>query len=380
MRTQKWLLAKLHTYQLQNFRLNTIKSMNLVIINYVMDPMSQVLSWQTKVAYSLSNSFEKVVVLTHEKKNILDSEIPPNVEIIVFPLFFLKAPMRWLGGKYLLNFWVLYLNKKYNFDRCFIHMNFEWAIYLAPVFSFFKIPVIIWYAHGSVTKKLIRAHQLAIRIVSSTIEGFRIPSNKLSLIGQSVDLEKFKLITLKQKSDNLIYVGRISERKNLDKIIDVLNLVVNKDSNKNIKLLIVGDTLTDDDENYKTSLLQQIETFDLQSTVIFKGHLQQNDIIDLYKDVFAHISYSSTGSLDKTLVESLAVGCPVLTSNDAMVAILDDEYHIKLDDINGAANLVNNLFNNQLNLDREKIRSIVIDKHDYKSFIKKLVENIKNIS
>ena len=353
--------------------------MNLLIINFVMDPKSQVLSWQTKVSFSLSKSFDKVVVLTHEKKNILDSEIPTNVQIIVFPLIFLKAPMRWCGGKYLLNFWVLFLNWKYKFDRCFIHMNFEWALYFAPVFKFFKIPVIIWYAHGSVTKRLIRAHQFATRIVSSTIEGFRIPSNKLSLIGQSIDLDQFELIASKEeKSSNLIYVGRISERKNLDKIIDVLSLVVNNDGNKDIKLLIVGDTLTDDDENYKATLLQHIDTLNLQSNVIFKGHLQQNEIIDLYKEVFAHISYSSTGSLDKTLVESLAVGCPVLTSNEAMAAILDDEYRIKLDDINGAARLVNNLFDNQLAFDREKIRSIVIDKHDYKNFIKKLVDNIKN--
>jgi len=97
------------------------------------------------------------------------------------------------------------------------------------------------------------------------------------------------------------------------------------------------------------------------------------------KDVFVHISYSSTGSLDKTLVESLAVGCPVLTSNDAMVAILDSEYHISINDINGAAKLVSNLFENQLNLDRKKIRSIVINKHDYKSYIEKLVDNIKDM-
>lgn len=351
--------------------------MNLLIINFVMDPKSQVLSWQTKVAFSLSYSFEKVVVLTHERNNILDSEIPTNTEIIVFPLFFLKAPMRWFGGKYLLNFWVLYLNWKYKFDRCFIHMNFEWATYFAPAFKLFNIPVIVWYAHGSVSKKLIRAHKFATRIVSSTIEGFRIPSNKLSLIGQSIDLDQFELIDFKdEKSSNLIYVGRISSSKNLEKIIDVLNLIVNKQDKKHIKLLIIGDTLTSNDKNYKARLLQQIETLNLQENVIFKGHLQQNEIIGLYKDVFAHISFSSTGSLDKTLVESLAVGCPVLTSNDAMVAILDHEYHIKLDDIYGAAILVNNLFENQLNLNREKIRSIVIDKHDYKSFIKKLVENI----
>lgn len=350
--------------------------MNLLIINFVMDPRSQVLSWQTKVAFSLSKNFDKVFVLTHGKKNIADSEVPNNLEIIIFPLFFLKAPMRWLGGKYLINFWLLNLQRKYRFDRCFIHMNFEWAIYLNPFFKLFKIPVIIWYAHGSVTKKLELAHKYATRIVSSTIEGFRLPSNKLTLIGQSVDIEKYKLITLKQRSSNLIYVGRISERKNLNKIIDVLNLVVKDGTHKNIKLIIVGEGLTDEDKSYKIKLLQQIESLDLQSNVIFKGHLLQDQIIDLYNDVFAHISFSSTGSLDKTLVEALAVGCPLLTSNDAMVKFLDESYHIRPNKINEASVLVCSLYEKQLELDRNQFREIVIDKHDYNGFIKKLVSII----
>jgi glycosyltransferase involved in cell wall biosynthesis len=353
--------------------------MNLLLINFVMDPKSQVLSWQAKVAFTLGNSFDKVVVLTHERKNILDSEIPENVKIIVFPHLFLKAPMRWLGGQYLLNFWVYYLNSKYKFDRCFIHMNVEWVIFLSPVFKLLKLPSIVWFAHGSVVKKLIKVHDLATKIVSSTVEGFRIPSKKLVLIGQSIDLDQFKLITYKSKSHNLIYVGRISERKNLDKLVEVLSQV-NKINKESINLIVVGDTLTNEDKLYKSNLVKQIDKLNLNHNVIFKGYLQQMEIIEMYKDVFAHISFSSTGSLDKTLVESLAVGCPVLTSNDAMMAILDEEYHIKLDDINGAASLVNNLFKNQLDLDRKKIRSLVINKHDYKSFIEKLVHNIKNIN
>jgi glycosyltransferase involved in cell wall biosynthesis len=345
-----------------------------------MDPQSQVLSWQTKVAFSLSDSFKKVVVLTHGKKNIAASEIPNNLEIVNFPLFFLRAPMRWFGGKYLLNFWVFTLHRKYRFDRCFIHMNFEWTIYLAPFFKLFHIPVVIWYAHGSVTRKLKLAHRFATKITSSTIEGFRIPSDKLVLIGQSIDTDQFKLITLKHKSSNMIYVGRISERKNLDKLIEVLNLVVNHKSYNKVNLLIVGEPLTEEDKVYKTKLLSLIEMYNLQSNVSFKGHLQQHEIIELYQDVFVHISFSSTGSLDKTLVESLSVGCPVLTSNDAMVAILDKEYHIKLDDINEASRLVCNLYDNQLELDRNKLRALIINMHDYKSFIEKLVENIKNIN
>ncbi len=148
--------------------------MNLLLINFVMDPQSQVLAWQTKVAFSLATYFDKVIVVTHQQKNIETK--PDNVTIIEMPPFFLRAPMRWMGGKYFLNIWLWILHRHYNFDRCFIHMNYEWALRFAPVFKIKKIPVIVWYAHGSVSKLLKKSLKFIDKILTSTKEGFRIKS------------------------------------------------------------------------------------------------------------------------------------------------------------------------------------------------------------
>ncbi|MEO6722078.1 MAG: glycosyltransferase family 4 protein [Ferruginibacter sp.] len=348
--------------------------MNLLIINFVMDPQSQVLAWQTKVAFALGLKFEKVFVVTHEKKNL--ANVPGNIKIIVFPNIFLRAPMRWGGGKYLLNFWIYYLHLKYRFDKAFIHMNFEWAYFFSPFFKITGIPLSIWYAHGSVSPRLYKAHKIATRVVSSTKEGFRIPSDKLVLIGQSIDTEIFPLMHLKEISGVFIYVGRISPRKNIDKLIEVVDSVVKANRIKNCKLMVVGGPLTDDDRKYEAELFSRITALGLNDHIEFTGPLSQLQIAEMYKTVFAHMSFSETGSMDKTLMESLSCGCPVLTSNDAVINLLEERYRITKEDITGAVDRLCYIHQHQAEIDRFQLRQIVINKHDFSSYIEKLSYNI----
>ena len=339
-----------------------------------MDPKSQVLAWQTKVAFALGSKFEKVIVLTHEKKNL--PKVTDNIIIVLFPSLFLRAPMRWIGGKYFLNFWIYYLHLKYRFDRAFIHMNFEWACYFSPFFKLTGIPLSIWYAHGSVSPRLYKAHKVATRILSSTKEGFRIPSQKLVLIGQSIDTNQFPLVLLKEKSNQFVYVGRISSRKNIDKLIDIVNIIVKNKRIENCELIIVGGALTKDDQKYYESLIKQVDTLNLKENVEFTGPLTHNQISVIYKTVFAHVSFSETGSMDKTLMESLSSGCPVLTSNDAVINLLEEKYRISKDHISDAVDRICYVHKHQDVIDRVKLREIVINKHDFVNYIDKLSYNI----
>jgi len=313
-------------------------------------------------------------VLTHEKKNITD--IPENDRIIVLPNLFLRVPMRWIGGKYFFTIWVFYLHLKYRFERAFIHMNFEWAIFFSPFFKITRIPLSIWYAHGSVTPGLQKAHKVANKIVSSTKEGFRIPSSKLTLIGQSIDTTLFPLIELKETSNQFIYVGRISTRKNIDKLVQVVNVIVRNNHIRGCRLIIVGGPLSEDDRKYQEELSATIRSLNLADNIEFTGPLSQPRIAEIYKRVFAHLSFSETGSMDKTLMESLACGCPVLTSNTAVINLLEDKYRVNKEDIPDAVDKLCYIYKHQLEIDRLKLREIVINKHDFNSYIEKLTLNI----
>ena len=52
--------------------------------------------------------------------------------------------------------------------------------------------MVLWYAHTSVTPTLRLAHALADRCLTSTPAGFRIPSEKLFVVGQGIDLDQFR--------------------------------------------------------------------------------------------------------------------------------------------------------------------------------------------
>jgi glycosyltransferase involved in cell wall biosynthesis len=341
-----------------------------------MDPQSQVLAWQTKVAFSLATYFDKVIVVTHQQKNI--DTMPGNVTIIVLPSFFLRAPMRWLGGKYCLNVWLWKLHSHYHFDRCFVHMNFEWALWFAPFFKIKKIPVIVWYAHGSVTKLLKKTLPYTDKILTSTKEGFRINSDKVVIIGQSIDTELFPLHLAVSSSGKIIYVGRISPVKNIERLIEIMEILVIKRNQQQFSLTIIGLPLTQTDRKYYEDLKMNVRQKGLESFIRFQGQVSNNKIPEYYSDTFLHLSCSNTGSMDKTLMEALACGCPVLTTNIALFDIIEEKYKIKSMDSHEVADQVMKIYDEQLTIDRNKIRSIVINGHSYDQYIIKMKDNIIN--
>ena len=147
--------------------------MKLLLVNFVMDQSSPVLAWQQGVATQLAARCERVVVLT---ERVVESPLPANVEVHRVPRI-LTTPLRLLGVRWLMNIPVWRWCARERFDAVFVHMNADWVYRLAPCWRRFRVPVLLWYAHGSVTRRLHRAHAHASCVITSTPEGFRIPSS-----------------------------------------------------------------------------------------------------------------------------------------------------------------------------------------------------------
>ena len=151
--------------------------MRLLVINFAMDQRSPVLAWQHSVATRLAAKCERVVVLTEV---IGRCELPANVELHKVPRL-LMTPLRMFGTKWLMNLPVWRWCARHRFDAVFVHMSAEWVYRLAPCWRRFDLPVLLWYAHGTVTDRLHKAHAHASCVVTSSAEGFRIPSPKSEL-------------------------------------------------------------------------------------------------------------------------------------------------------------------------------------------------------
>src|SRR5215204_1966372 len=75
-------------------------------------------------------------------------------------------------------------------DVCFSHMIPVLSVLFAPIGRALRIPTLMWYAHGATPRELRIAERLVDRCITSTPEGFRIPSAKLHVLQQGIDVER----------------------------------------------------------------------------------------------------------------------------------------------------------------------------------------------
>jgi glycosyltransferase involved in cell wall biosynthesis len=294
--------------------------MRILLINFVMDRHSPVLAWQHSVALRLAAKCERMVVLT---EGIGDCDLPAHVEVHRVPRV-LTTPLRILGAKWLMNIPVWIWCARERFDAAFLHMNADWAYRLAPCWRQFGIPVLLWYAHGTVTNRLRRSHDHAACVVTSTPEGFRIPSSKVRVIGQGIDTDLFTLPASRTDNATILAVGRVSRRKSVDLMLETLAWLKTNAPQHPFKLRIIGPTLTRDDRAYAAELADTVNRRgDLASRVTFEGPRAMSELPAIYGSAFLHLNLSQTGSMDKTILESLACGCPTLTANEAVFPLLE---------------------------------------------------------
>lgn len=293
--------------------------MRLLVVNFAMDRRSPVLAWQERLASELARHCERVVVLTERRGQY---EQHGNLEVREVPRALLRPPLRWLGGPWAMAGPVRQWSRRERFDVCFVHMSSSWAYRLWPALHPLGIPILLWYAHGTVSWRLRLAHRSATRVVTSSAEGFRIPSGKVELVGQAIDTELFRPPPRAERRDEVVYVGRISPRKEIGGLLDAFAALRRLTPDAALRLRLVGPTLNRADRAYARTLRARAEALGIAPHVDWAGPLSMPETAHLYAHAFVHLNLSRTGSMDKTVLEALACGCPVVTSNEAFRGLL----------------------------------------------------------
>ena len=352
--------------------------MKLLVVTFEMDPESRVLAWQLKVVSEFARTCEKVIVLTER----LGAWDPPNdMEVHTVPRLF-QTPLRWAGAKWLMNLYVFLLCMRYRFDVCFVHMNMEWTYRLYPCFLLFKLPVLMWYAHGTVSQRLHLAHWCATRVVTSSREGFRIPSEKVRVIGQGVDTSLFTIQEPKHPQLDIVTVGRLSLRKRVHLLIDVMECLRQKQPEMNFRLRLIGCALTDRDRKYEKNLKDFVAAKKLGCSVDFVGHVPIDSVPEYYRSAFLHLNVSETGSMDKAILEALACGCQVLTSNEAFRSVLRDhpEFVVFRDTPEAIAEQILRLYRAKSGVDQQALRRLVVGRHDLPTYVQKVLAELSELA
>ena len=340
--------------------------MRILLINFVMDRTSPVLAWQHSVALQLAGKCERLVVLT---ERIGECELPDNVDVHRVPRI-LTTPLRMLGARWLMNIPVWRWCARERFDAVFIHMNADWAYRLAPCWRQFRIPVLLWYAHGTVTNRLRRAHAQAACVVTSTSEGFRIPSSKVRIIGQGIDTDLFTAPASRTDNATIVAVGRVSRRKSLDLMVETIAWLKTNAPQCAFSLRIIGPTLTRDDRAYAAELADTVNRRNLGHQVTFDGPRAMADLPAIYGSAFLHLNLSQTGSMDKTILESLACGCQTLTSNASVFPLFEAFPELVVRDRTPEAigRQICRAYELRQSSSSSDLRQLVVGRHDLRSY------------
>ena len=217
------------------------------------------------------------------------------------------------------------LRKKY--DAVFVHMNPEYVILGGFVWRLFKKDIGMWYAHGAVTLKLRISAVLVHHLFTSTPQGLRIQSPKIHIVGQGIDTDRFLPSATNNElgtdgSMKLITVSRISESKDIACLIEAVALL--KKDTVPVSLTIVGEPLTSKDREYEKYLKKRIEELEIADCIVWEGPVQNTDLPLVLQKHTVFVNAYKNNSLDKALLEAMAVGLIVVSSNESYVDLIGD--------------------------------------------------------
>ncbi len=262
------------------------------------------------------------------------------------------------------NFYQYIITHRDEYDSVLVHMNPIWAALGGPVWRLMNKKVILWYTHKAVTLKLRIAHFFAHRVLTASSESFRLKSHKVVVTGHGIDTELFKPGTREHHDElRILSVGRIAPVKNYEVLIEALSIL-----DIPFHLTIAGEAALPSDVEYEKKIKNLIKEKNLENNINFIGRIDHQNLPELYRSHELFVHMSKTGSLDKTLLEAMASGLSVVSSNDAAKTFLPQAF---LFDENDATDLAEKI-KTAGNADG-KFREYVIAHHNLSSLILKII-------
>ena len=149
---------------------------------------------------------------------------------------------------------------------------------------------------------------------------FNIKDNKMEIIYEGVDLERFNPLNAKEfdfkkfnlkKDKYILYVGNVYPHKNIDRLIDVFSNIKQKQNiDTDLKLVLVGKK-----DYFFENIISQVKNLNLEKSVIFPGYVPDEELISLYENSLFYVFPSLYEGFGLPPLEAIALGAPIVISN-----------------------------------------------------------------
>ncbi len=342
--------------------------MRLLMITRKIDKDDGLAGFTFNWVKNLANHVDHLDVMCLEKGNA--HGLPDNV--VVHSLGKEKGKNRWR------EFWRFHkYGKKLvpKVDGVFAHQNPEYGILISFWTKIYKKKLIAWYTHKSVGWKLKLLNKKADIMLTASKESFRLASDKLKVLHHGIDTDIFSFKSkFEHEGLRLLSVSRISNTKKIDLMIDIVDKLKNK-FNQKVILKIIGVPTLKQDKKYLNNLKKQVKKLGLENNIDFVGSVANDQTPKFYQEADIFLNFSATGSLDKTVLESMSCGTLVLVGNEAFKTILSPINNLLyIENFDEISDRIFKLLKIDTSEFLQSLRQYVIDYHSLDSLAKKIIK------
>lgn len=287
--------------------------MKLLIFTQKVDKNDPVLGFFHNWIIKFSEGLEKLTVVCLQKGKV---ELDPQIKV-----FSLGKEDKKSRLAYILNFYKYIWQERKNYDTVFVHMNQEYILLGGIFWKLLGKKIFLWRNHpyGNILTNI--AVWFSDKVFYTSPQSFVARFKKGKLMPVGVDIEKFKAKNEKRKINSILSLGRISPIKNIDKLIEVAILLDEK--GKDFVLDIVGDPVNPEDRGYYQILKNKADVLVKNGKINFIPAVSQEKAVEMYQTHQVFVNLTPSGSMDKSILESISCGCIPVVVNTFFKEIFD---------------------------------------------------------
>jgi glycosyltransferase involved in cell wall biosynthesis len=204
-------------------------------------------------------------------------------------------------------------------DLFFVHQGGPYPLLLLPFRLVSRIPVVQWKAHGVITRAMaFYARRCDDLVFTATPASFPMEIPKVRVVGHGIDTHAFRTEASAPVGD-LIAACRIAPSKRVEQMVRAV-AHTNSTFGTAYRLNLYGPTLPGD-EAYAAGIESLIDRLGARDTVTLHGAVTHEQLPKLFNGHRACLNFSS-GSLDKSVLEAMACGLPLISTNESVAEIV----------------------------------------------------------
>lgn len=345
--------------------------MNILLITQKVDKNDPILGFFHEWIKLFAREYDSVLVIC---LFLGQYDLPKNVKVLS-----LGKEKKKCKFFYLFNFYYYIWKERNNYNQIFVHMNQIYVILGWLLWKLMNKNIFLWYTHKKIGWSLVLAEKIVDLIFSASKESFKLPTSKLVVTGHGIDTSKFSpLIKGDRKNNNcleILSVSRISESKKIKELVLLAKVLEERGINFIIK--VIGCPVLQEDAIYLSEVKKNIIINNLNHRINFIGAVSNDELPLLLRSGDVFINLSSTGSMDKAILEAMSCGLNILTSNLAFKDILPQNNFCDSDDPVVLADKLMILLDNN---NSQIFRSYIKNNHELSLLVRKISDIMKKVN